>query len=218
MKRIILLVVLVLVARMTTFGQTAFIRDKDGSIKKVLVQELPRVDTLCIIEQDLSTIPGTAEQQLWALENPGRSFLVEERDTLVYSQFGLIVCDYKKQIWIKSDGKTLDVYPEFIPYGKEHPSWICPVLIVVFVLSYLVGRRKTLGNGYPILILIYGCGLVFVFLLELIAIIVLLFLIFFNQMWVAGLIGIGLAIVGYLLGYYTTKKKEETAPLEAVKL
>lgn len=247
MKRIILLVVLFLVVGIATFGQTAFIKNEDGAITKVLVQELPKIDTLCIIEQDLSTIPGTAEQQLWALENPGMDTMVYKKDTVIYSEFGLTAHHYDSEIWITSDeGLTLDSYPNLTPKG-DRPAWelFCLFLFTLFTF-YLAGRFKKLEKKLMVkyivlLLIIFIFGMAFGFIFEFVfgLLFVLLYglLFFFTvSIWVGSVfiilsgfcIGflfglwwvvvfyIALSVVGYLLGYYTTKKKEKTAPLEAV--
>jgi hypothetical protein len=155
MKRIILLVVLFLVVGIATFGQTAFIRDKDGSIKKVLVQELPKADTLCIIEQNLSTIPGTAEQQWWALQNPGRDTLVDEVNVTVYSKLGFSAQAYKKEIWLKSDGQTLASYPKLIPCGQERPAWeIYLIFVCILFIAYIFGRYNKLDRDVSGILLV----------------------------------------------------------------
>jgi hypothetical protein len=263
MKKIILLVVLFLVVGIATFGQTAFIRDKDGSIKKVLVQALPKVDTLCIIEQDLSTIPGTAEQQLWALENPGMDTMVyKEEDILTYSKFGLRAYDHDHEMWIVSDGPKLNFYSNLVPKG-DRPAWeLCYLLGWMLFTSYLFGRFKKLMKSYNVMSLallslmlfVLGfiyilCGGFFAFVIVFVIIAILLMLIIFRQfnipkssdikfvnasawwiivpvygclmaiyfkLWGVVVFCVVLSVVGYLLGYYTTKKK--TLPeLQAVK-
>jgi len=262
MKKCILLVVLFLVVGIATFGQTAFI-SKDGSIKKVLVQELPRVDTLCIIEQDLSTIPGTAEQQLWALENPGMDTMVDEVNVTVYSKLGFSAQAYEKEIRLRSDGQTLTSYPKLIPSGQERPAWESYIVsVIVLLISYIVGRhqklykdklsffglKKSFGVVF-ILMFLFACilntgkllpvsyfllfclfvaliiGFLFIdyWKIEMLLLLIITCVLGFGYGSFIGALQIvlvlcGLSAAGYLIAYHTTKKKEEPAPLEAVKL
>jgi hypothetical protein len=145
MKKCILLVVLFLVVGIATFGQTAFI-DRGGKVELVPVEV--KVDTLIIIPEDLSEIenlPGTLDQKLWALQNPGRDTLVEKKDTIVYSKFGLTVYCYDIETWIISDdGKKLDFYSHITLKGKR-PAWESYIVsVIVLLISYIVGRYQKL--------------------------------------------------------------------------
>jgi hypothetical protein len=206
MKKVLFWVVLFLVAGITTFGQTSIITDEDGVIQSIQAQDtLSQGDTTAyfvsipIPKPKLSPLGYQWESSTWVLDVKSSIW-----ETLFVFIVALLLCYIAGRYEKHANNRLirfLYMVGLGIIFGLGFGLGAAINITIIIVIEITIGvvlviKDKTLLK----------LGFLGILILEIFTGILLGLKILFNQ-WQFMLIGSLLAVVGYLVGYYTTKQK-----------
>ncbi len=186
---------------------TTYFLNKDGKITAVISDNYqpPRVDTLLKVAGDLSKYPGTAEEKLRALQNPGTKVTVSAKDTVIYNGWGTKAYSYQREDFIISpDSKSLKFYTDLDPTTGQRPAWEIYLLCLYMVLCGFVSYRYKKYTNDALLGIVLGLGIVLVLGLGLGIVLVLGLVLGF---WWVMIISIALYMASYFITKYVYMRK-----------